>query len=199
MLPRHLSGEADLSELALRALDDESVMDALMRNVRTVSHRYCRARLGSFRDAGQLADDVAQEICIAVFQALPTFRHEGVPFEAFVYAIGSRKVADAQRSAYRSRHIFVDEVPDTGASAQSAEEAVLGRLESEGVLDLLDSLPERLREVLVLRVAMGLTAAEVGVTMGMTAGAVRIAQHRALQRLRSLHHNRRETRGEVHA
>ncbi|MGH1563552.1 sigma-70 family RNA polymerase sigma factor [Mumia sp. DW29H23] len=199
MLPRHPTGEPDLAELALRALGDDAVMDALMRDVRTVSHRYCRARLGGYRDGAQLADDVAQEICIAVFQALPTFRHQGLPFEAFVYAIGSRKVADAQRSAYRSRHILVDVVPESGEAAASAESEVLGRLESQDVLALLDALPERLREVLVLRVAMGLTAHEVGTTMGMTPGAVRIAQHRALQRLRELHRNRQVTLGEVPA
>ncbi|MDD9349764.1 MULTISPECIES: sigma-70 family RNA polymerase sigma factor [unclassified Mumia] len=197
MLPRPPSGEPDLAELALRALDDADVMDALMRDVRTVSHRYCRARLGGYRDGAQLAEDVAQEICIAVFQALPTFEHQGLPFEAFVYAIGSRKVADAQRSAYRSRQVLVDVVPDSGVA--SAESEVLGRLESQDVLDLLDCLPGRLHEVLVLRVAMGLTANEVGTAMGMTPGAVRIAQHRALQRLRDLHRNRQVTRGEVSA
>ena len=197
MLPRPPSGEPDLAELALRALDDADVMDALMRDVRTVSHRYCRARLGGYRDGAQLAEDVAQEICIAVFQALPTFEHQGLPFEAFVYAIGSRKVADAQRSAYRSRQVLVEVVPDAGVA--SAESEVLGRLESQDVLDLLDCLPDRLHEVLVLRVAMGLTAHEVGTTMGMTPGAVRIAQHRALQRLRDLHRNRQATRGEVSA
>ncbi|WP_262850578.1 sigma-70 family RNA polymerase sigma factor [Mumia quercus] len=199
MLSSHLAGEEDLTDLAHRAMSDRDVMDALMRDVRTVSHRYCRARLSGYRDGGALADDVAQEICIAVFQALPTFQDQGVPFEAFVYAIGSRKVADAQRSAYRSRHIFVEAVPDLGDTAASAEAEVLDRFEAKDVLALLDSLPERLREVLVLRVAMGLSAADVGVTMGMTAGAVRIAQHRALQRLRELHQAREVTRGEVRA
>ncbi|TNC34386.1 sigma-70 family RNA polymerase sigma factor [Mumia zhuanghuii] len=199
MPPSHLAGEADLSDLAHRAMGDSEVMDALMRDVRTVSHRYCRARLAGYRDGGQLADDVAQEICIAVFQALPRFEDQGVPFEAFVYAIGSRKVADAQRSAYRSRHVLVEAVPDLGGAVASAESEVLDRFEAKDVLELLDSLPDHLREVLVLRVAMGLSASDVGLTMGMTAGAVRIAQHRALQRLRELHRAREATRGEVQA
>ncbi|MFC6150704.1 MULTISPECIES: sigma-70 family RNA polymerase sigma factor [Mumia] len=199
MLLRNLSADTDLSELALRAMRDESAMDTLMRNVRVLSHRYSRARLSGNGDGGQLADDVAQEICIAVFQALPTYTHKGVPFQAFVYAIASRKVADARRSSYRSRHVLVDVLPDTGEVTASAETEVIGRLESRDMADLLESLPERLREVLVLRVAMGLTAQEAGVMLGMTAGAVRIAQHRALQRLRDLHRARAVTRGEVTA
>jgi RNA polymerase sigma-70 factor (ECF subfamily) len=43
-----------------------------------------------------------------------------------------------------------------------------------------------LRELLVLRVAVGLSAEETGRAMGMSAGAVRVAQHRALARLRAL-------------
>ncbi|NEE31628.1 hypothetical protein G3M53_40070, partial [Streptomyces sp. SID7982] len=42
------------------------------------------------------------------------------------------------------------------------------------------------RELLVLRVAVGLTAEETGRMLGMSPGAVRVAQHRALSRLRAL-------------
>jgi RNA polymerase sigma-70 factor (ECF subfamily) len=53
-------------------------------------------------------------------------------------------------------------------------------------VELLDGLPEKLREVLLLRVATGLTAEATGRTLGMSPGAVRVAQHRALTRLREL-------------
>ena len=51
---------------------------------------------------------------------------------------------------------------------------------------LLANLPENQRELLVLRVAVGLTAEETGQMLGMSPGAVRVAQHRALSRLRAL-------------
>ena len=38
---------------------------------------------------------------IAVLCALPRYRDQGRPFEAFVFAIASHKVADLQRSAMR--------------------------------------------------------------------------------------------------
>ena len=60
-----------------------------------------------------------------------------------------------------------------GADAQRARE-------------LLSALPETLRELLLLRVAVGLSAEETGRALGMSAGAVRVAQHRAVQRLRAL-------------
>jgi RNA polymerase sigma-70 factor (ECF subfamily) len=52
--------------------------------------------------------------------------------------------------------------------------------------DLLAKLPEHLRELMILRVAVGLSAEETGRALNMTPGAVRVAQHRALNRLRAL-------------
>jgi len=49
-------------------------------------------------------------------------------------------------------------------------------------LRILDTLPEREREVLRLRFLRGYTAAEIGQALGLTAGNVRILQLRALRR-----------------
>jgi RNA polymerase sigma-70 factor (ECF subfamily) len=51
---------------------------------------------------------------------------------------------------------------------------------------LLELLPEAQREVVVLRVAVGMSADEVADLLGMSPGAVRVSQHRALSRLREL-------------
>jgi RNA polymerase sigma-70 factor (ECF subfamily) len=55
---------------------------------------------------------------------------------------------------------------------------------SRRALRLLDDLPDTQREVVVLRVAVGLSAEEAGDVLGMTAAAVRMTQSRALARLR---------------
>ena len=51
---------------------------------------------------------------------------------------------------------------------------------------LLLRLQPAQRELLLLRVAAGMSAEETGRALGMTAGAVRVAQHRAMQKLRAL-------------
>jgi RNA polymerase sigma-70 factor (ECF subfamily) len=53
-------------------------------------------------------------------------------------------------------------------------------------MGFMNQLPERFREVLMLRVAAGLSAEEAGQVLGLTAGAVRVTQHRALTRLREI-------------
>ena len=50
---------------------------------------------------------------------------------------------------------------------------------------LLDTLPPKQREILVLRVVVGLSAEETAEAVESTPGAVRVAQHRALSKLRT--------------
>ena len=84
--------------------------------------RYCRGRLGRLPGAEYAADDAAQEACIAVLTALPRYRDEGRPFEAFVFGIAARKVADVQRAALRAAvpTEFLPETPDEAATPEDA-------------------------------------------------------------------------------
>lgn len=172
-----------LSTLAQAARSqDQGAMEQFMARVRQIALRYARARLGSF-GAVDLAQDVAQEVCVAVLSALPTYTDRGAPFEAFVYAVSSNKVRDVQRSLSRSPQP-VAETPDTVDERPGPEAVATARDDLETVYALLADLPEAQREILVLRVAVGLSADETAAAMGMTPGAVRVAQHRALSALR---------------
>jgi RNA polymerase sigma-70 factor (ECF subfamily) len=178
--------EHALADLAQRASSgDVHAVENLLRAVRMIVHRYCRARLGSLPGAHHAADDAAQEVCLAVLKAIPDYRHEGRPFEAFVYRIAARRVADVMRAAYRDA-VPVDRVPDAVCADPTPEEAAVSSADAARARALLELLPEQPREVVTLRVAVGLSAAEVGNALGMSPGAVRVAQHRALSRLREL-------------
>lgn len=51
---------------------------------------------------------------------------------------------------------------------------------------LLEAVSDKQREILHLRVVVGLSVEETAEAVGSTPGAVRVAQHRALNRLRDL-------------
>lgn len=156
----------------------------LLESVRPIVVRYCRARVGRTERTFGSADDVAQDICLAVLTALPTFRDQGRPFLAFVFGIAAHKVADAHRSSAKNRAEPRSELPDVQETAAGPEErAVLGDL-STRMGGLLRTLPDRQREILVLRVVLGMSAEEAAAAIGSTAGAIRVAQHRALTQLR---------------
>src|SRR3954471_13332819 len=178
-------GAPDLQGLAARAVEgDAQAVESLLGAVHRLVHRYCRARLARLPGAEHAADDVAQEVCIAVLSALPRYRDEGKPFEAFVYRIAANKVPASQRSASR-RPQPQAELPEIVDLSDGPEALAVRASDAAEARALLDVLPDTLRELMVLRVAVGLSADETGRALGMSAGAVRVAQHRALQRLRA--------------
>src|SRR5580658_9265755 len=173
----------DVTEQAMRG--QPAAIDTLLRQIRPMVVRYCRARLGRISGHYHAADDVAQEVCIAVLSALPRYRDMGRPFASFVFGIASHKVADAVRSATRSA-VPTEDLPDGPDEHPGPEEMAVAFIEAQRARELLSRLPGHLRELIVLRVVAGLTAEETGNVLGMSAGAVRVAQHRALARLRAI-------------
>lgn len=163
---------------------DRNAVGRVLTIIRPLVVRYCRARLGAPDRSSASADDVAQEVCLAVLTALPGYRVQGKPFLAFVYGIAAHKVIDAHRASARNRSEPVADVPDAVEAGDGPEQRAL-RVELSGEMGrLLDQLPDKQREILVLRVVVGLSADETAEAVGSTAGAVRVAQHRALARLR---------------
>src|SRR5882724_4337218 len=164
---------------------DQPSLERLLAWLRPLVLRYCRARVGRQEKTFASADDVAQEVCLAVLTALPGYQDQGRPFLAFVYGIAAHKVADAHRAVARNRAEPVADVPDMPELAAGPEQrAMRGELTSRMAV-LLRVLPAKQREILVLRVVVGLSAEETAEAVGSTPGAVRVTQHRALARLKA--------------
>lgn len=168
---------------AAASAGDTAATDELLSYLRPIMVRFCRTKLGRVRPISS-ADDVAQEVCIAVFRALPTYQHLGRPFLSFVFGVAAHKVADVHRAAARDRSLPTAETPDTITFAENPEEIALRRELVEQTSGLLQTLLPRQREIVVMRVVLGMSAQETADAVGTTPDAVRVAQHRALNRLR---------------
>lgn len=170
------------NELATRARRGEPEAAAqLLARIRPGVLRYCWAHLGSLGRGDLSPDDVAQDVCLAVFEALPRYQDRGLPFTAFVYRIAANKVADAHRApALRT----IETLPDRADERSDPEAQAVHADLSRRLLPLLNDLTDAQREIIVLRVAAGLSAEEVGMVIGKSPSAVRMAQSRALARLR---------------
>lgn len=189
--PHVAGGTGTIRALVRRAAEgDERATHDLLAHVHPLALRYCRTRLSRLPgNARHFVDDLAQEVCLAVLCALPRYRDQGRPFEAFVFAIASHKVADLQRSAMRgpgATAVPSEDLPEKPDDSLGPEERALLSSDAEWAKALLANLPANQRELVLLRVAVGLTAEETGQMLGMSPGAVRVAQHRALSRLRAL-------------
>jgi RNA polymerase sigma-70 factor (ECF subfamily) len=173
-------------EVVLAISGNRPAVERLLGAIRPLVVRYCRSRIGRQERSFASADDVAQEVCLGVLTALPSYRDQGRPFLAFVYGIAAHKVADSHRASARNRTEPVPDVPDGPETEPGPElRAMRGELSRE-MAQLLEILPDKQREILRLRIVVGLSAEETAEAVGSTPGAVRVAQHRALSRLRKV-------------
>src|SRR3981189_3561080 len=179
------SGERLDVVVAEAVAGNRDALREVLEIIRPIVVRYCRARVGATERSGLSADDVAQEVCLAAITALPRYKDQGRPFLAFVYGIAAHKVADAHRAAGRNRADATDTLPDRASSAAGPEQMAIDSESSARMDKLLATLPEKQREIIILRVVVGMSAEETAEAVGSTPGAVRVAQHRALARLKS--------------
>ncbi len=165
---------------------DPAAVRELLELIKPMVVRYCRARIGG-RDLSYLsADDVAQEVCLAVLKVLPGYQDRGGSFVYLVRAIAANKVADAFRSVARDRSKPVPELPDRPLGGNEPENHVLELDLGARLGRLIASLPPLHQDILSLRIVAGLSANETAEALGISAGNVRITQFRALTKLRAM-------------
>ena len=180
-----IPGERLDAAVAEAVAGSRDALREVVETIRPIVVRYIRARLGTTERVGLSADDVAQEVCLAAIQALPRYQDQGRPFLAFVYGIAAHKVADAHRAAARNKSDPTDVVPERYSPDVGPEQMALQADTSARMNKLLQVLPEKQREILILRIVVGLSAEETADAVGSTPGAVRVAQHRALAKLKT--------------
>ncbi len=179
-----------LSMLVSRAqLGDVGALDTLMREVRRAVLRYAAAQ----RVARDDAEDLAQEVCLAVVKVIPDWRDTGRSMWAFVFTVARNKATDSIRRQMRQgglgRLVAIDDGAETGAVAvpdrdPGPEDRALVSDGTRQMDRLLRMLPTTQRDVLVMRTVVGLTAKETAQALGLTPGSVHVLQHRAVTRLR---------------
>jgi RNA polymerase sigma-70 factor, ECF subfamily len=179
------SGERLDAVVAEAVAGNRDALREVLEIIRPIVVRYCRARVGATERSGLSADDVAQEVCLAAITALPRYKDQGRPFLAFVYGIAAHKVADAHRAAARNRSDPTEVVPERYSLEAGPEQMALDSESAARMNKLLSTLPEKQREILILRVVVGMSAEETAEAVGSTPGAVRVAQHRALAKLKA--------------
>ncbi|MBO0855354.1 MAG: sigma-70 family RNA polymerase sigma factor [Nocardia sp.] len=167
------------------AAGDQRAVNDIIRIVYPLMRRYCYARVGSGGGPQVSAEDIAQEICIATVAGIPRYRDQGKSFLAFVYGIAANKVADAFRRAQQQHSFPMAELPETASAAAGPEELALTFETRRTAAELMKILAPAHREVLVMRIVLGWTAAQTAEAIGTSPGVVRVMQHRALRKLRA--------------
>jgi RNA polymerase sigma-70 factor (ECF subfamily) len=173
----------DDRQLVLSALSNPAQFERLFSKYWDSILRYCAWRLADPADA----EDAAIRVMTKAFTALPQFASGTGDFRAWLFTIARNEVINTYR--LQTRHTS-DRIPDELElidPAPTPEQHVLASDEGYRLRVLLSELPQRSREVVELRLA-GFTDREIASVLGISDGAVRQAQSRAMASLRQMVH-----------
>lgn len=176
--PANDPGGSDAELVAQARQGDPRAFALLYRRYLDRVYDYCRHRLGT-REA---AEDATQTIFLKALGSIRTCR-DGELFAGWLFAIARNVITDTYRSG-RVANVDIDDRPDIADPARSPEETAIGAEWTRELHHLRDiCLEHNDRDLLDLRL-QGLTDREIAVTLDRSHGAIRVAQHRMLKRLR---------------
>ncbi|PJF09452.1 sigD protein [Pseudorhodobacter sp. MZDSW-24AT] len=122
-------------------------------------------------------EDILQEVLLAIHLKRQTWRR-GEPVRPWLYAIARYKVVDAFRRRGAVVNLPIEDFADLLPEEQAASPLALR--DTDVMLAQIDSRSAGLVRAVALE---GKTAEEAGAALGLTAGAARVALHRAMKRL----------------
>ena len=165
---------SDLLRRAMRG--DGAAYATFLSEIAPVIRGIVRARTRGAEDG----EDIVQEVLLAVHAKRHTWR-EDEPVTPWLYAIARYKAADAgRRRGRQGTQVQIDDLaevlPEETGEATAARDLSV----------LLDRIDARSSGIVRAVGVEGQSAAEVAARLGMSEGAVRVAYHRALMRLKDL-------------
>ncbi len=171
-------------ELVRRSLaGDRGAFEVLVRRYQRLVFRI----VGGFLRNRADVEEVAQEVFVRAFVALPGFRL-GAPLRPWLAQIATRASYDRLRRGRRSAEVSWEELGP--GEQQAADQLAAGTdpAERAAARDLaeraLACLSPKDRQALILAEVQGFTAAEVGQALGCSALAARLRLHRARRAMR---------------
>lgn len=134
------------------------------------------------RDVGT-AEEIVQDALVAVHQRWDRLEDRGKALAYLRQAVVNRSRSALRHRGVVGRYLARQQPPGT---APGADEPVLGDSRRRMVLDALQQLPRRQREVLALRYYLELSEAEIAETLGISRGAVKSHASRGSAALRPI-------------
>ena len=176
------NGTAELDELVNRAKSGErQAFDELVRRTHADAFGLALRLTGNEQDAR----DVVQDAYLRAYKGLSRFRGEA-RFSTWLYRIVANCASSHTTKKRRHRH---DELPDEALLTETRPDndpalradfvALRDELEAA-----IQTLPQRLRAVVVLRDGYGLSHEAIAAELGISVSATKVRLHRARRRLR---------------
>ncbi len=165
----------------MAAAREEAEADRYERIVRELGPALRRLAASYERDLS-LRDDLFQDICLALWQALPRFRGDSSE-RTFVFRVAHNRGITHRFRRRRPPSADLGEVAEVPAPGRTPHEEADAGERRRRLADALRSLPLGYNQVLTLALE-GLPAREIGEVLGLTENNVAVRMTRARKALR---------------
>ena len=167
-------------ELLARARNgDDSAFESLVRMYQRQVYTFLYRLSSNMEDAMELT----QSTFVKAWISLGQFRGES-SFKTYLYRIAANAWRNTVRDRVRRRLVDLDNV--TLVSDQNPHLDLEASREQDLLWNLVDRLPPRQKEVLVLRIREGVSFEETARIMGCTTGSAKASYHHAVSRLKGI-------------
>jgi RNA polymerase sigma-70 factor (ECF subfamily) len=173
--------EAASNELITRAQSgNPEACGALYTRYHQAIYRYLYYRTGD----PHIAEDLTSEVFLKMVQALPRYRIQSVPFQAWLFQIARNLAIDYYRRSSARPTTSLDE--SQVSQTPDIDSTIDFRLTSASLSDCLSRIGEVQRDVLLLRFIDDLSIADTASILHKTEDSIKGLQRRALEALRNL-------------
>ena len=136
------------------------------------------------------ASDMTQEAFIKAYGSLSSFRGDS-KFSVWIYRIATNVCLDFLRSKSRKQQVSLTVSDDDDEDAQldipdpssAPEQQLMQKMSMQSVEEGLKTLPDKQRQILVMRELGGMSYAEIGAALSLEEGTVKSRIFRARKRL----------------
>jgi RNA polymerase sigma-70 factor (ECF subfamily) len=179
-----LGDRSDDELMLLCSNEQKAAFEILARRYLGRVTSFCGKRTGSLH----VGEEMAQEVMLAVWASRHRYRCEG-HFAAFVFTLARNRCRNSLRG--RGRRLRVETTQEkidecSEATSPNQLDALLQRERQCRVHVAIAELPERLRDVLLLRLEQGLDYGDIAKVVGRGEATVRVRLSRAVRRLRAV-------------
>lgn len=174
------------------ALMREQAFTALVRRHQEKVYWVCRRMLNSHEDA----DDVAQNVFVKVYKSLDGF-NEDAQFFTWAYRIATNESINYLRSKKVRNAIGLDDILEEPAGKDVHPDHALMKSEQSKIIEeAVESLPEKQRQVFVMRYYEELSYEEIADALGTSVGGLKANYFHAFKKIEEYLKKRLPDQGE---
>lgn len=163
--------------MTLAQAGDAAVYERLLREIAAYVKSLVKRKLS---DLAQV-DDLSQDILLAIHKARHTY-DSSRPFMPWLHAILRFRLADQLRKVYRGKRF--EELDLDSDYHETYSEAPAKEDIDASLLDALNHLPEKQKQVVSLLKLEGFSVKEAAVATGMSESALKVSAHRAYKAMK---------------